>query len=115
MKERDRLRVEGNLRQLDGWRASGMKMREYCQANGHSFEQWRAWRGVEQAWRTALGEVAPTTPGFAQVVVGDKPDAGAAAFVRITVRRDAGVMQATLQVPANALGNCAQLLREVLA
>ena len=85
MKERDRARIEGNLRQLDDWRASGLKMRAYCDAHGHSFEQWRAWRGVEQVWRAALGELPPNVPGFAQVVVGGKPDAADVGSVRITV------------------------------
>lgn len=115
MKERDRARIEGNLRQLDDWRASGLKMRAYCDAHGHSFEQWRAWRGVEQVWRAALGQLPPDVPGFAQVVVQGKPDVAELGLVRITVRRDVGVMQATLEVPTGALGACAALLREVLA
>lgn len=115
MKERDRPRVESNLRQLDAWRASGLKLRAYCDANGHSFEQWRAWRGVEQVWRAALGELTVSTPGFAQAMVGDKPNAAKAVSVRITMRREGGAMQATLEVPQSALGSCAALLREVLA
>ena len=115
MKERDRARIEGNLRQLDDWRASGLKLRAYCDAHGHSFEQWRAWRGVEQVWRESLGQLPPDVPGFARAVVGGKPDAVEVGSVRITVRREAGAMQATLDVPAGALGACAALLREVLA
>ena len=115
MKERDWPRVQSNLRQLDAWRASGLKMRAYCEANGHSFEQWRAWRGVEQVWRAALGELTVGTPGFAQVVVGDQPAETKAVSVRITVRREGGELQATLEVPHGALGGCAALLREVLA
>ncbi len=115
MKERDRPRIESNLRQLDAWRASGLRMRAYCDAHGHSFEQWRAWRGVEQVWRAALGELPLSAPGFAQVVVGAKADAAAVVPVRITVRREGGAMQATLEVPQGALGACAALLREVLA
>lgn len=115
MKERDRARIEGNLRQLDDWRASGLKLRAYCDAHGHSAEQWRAWRGVEQVWRASLGQLPSAVPGFAQVVVQGKPDGASVRSLRFTVRREAGAMQATLEVHPNALDACAMLLREVLA
>lgn len=41
MPERDRPRIEGNLRQRDAWRASGLKMRVYIEAHGYSFGHWR--------------------------------------------------------------------------
>jgi len=115
MKERDRVRIESNLRQLDDWRASGLKMRPYCDAHGQSLEKWRAWRGVEQVWRASLGQLPADVPGFAQVVVQAKADAAEVGTVRITVCREAGAMQATLEVPSGAQGACAALLREVLA
>lgn len=115
MKERDRARVQSNIEQLDAWRASGMKLKAYCEANGHSFDRWRAWLGVESGWRQALGKPEVQTPGFVQVVAGARADAGKAGSVRITVGREGGVLHATLEVPEGALDSCAALLREVLA
>lgn len=123
MKERDRQRIAQSLQQLDAWRASGMALKAYCESNGHSFTQWRAWLGVEHGWRAALGE-SVTTPGFVQAVVGGANQLGAGAglcpstpgqTLRITLQREAGTLQATVHAPLAALGRCAALLREVLA
>jgi hypothetical protein len=58
MKEGDRPRIESNLQQLDAWRAIGMGLPAYCQANGHRCEQWRAWRGL-LGWRLLCGPALP--------------------------------------------------------
>ena len=92
-----------------------MKLTAYCKANDHSFELWRAWRGVERGWRAALGKPVVKTTVFVKAVAQGALRAGGAASIRITVQRDGVALRAIVEVPEGALRRCAALLREVLA
>jgi hypothetical protein len=116
MKETDRQRIGRCLQWIDAWRASGMKLKDWCQLQGEELAMWRARLRWERRWRDGLGQLSSAQ--FVQALPQPKVAAAAPAqlaSVRIEIGAGATGLRASVELPLSALPSCAAWLREVLA
>ena len=116
MKEADRQRVQRCLEWMDAWRASGIKLKDWCQLQGEELAVWRARLRWEQRWRHGVGQLprAAFVQALPQPKVAAAP-ATALASVRIEIGPGGAGLRASVDLPLSALPDCAAWLREVLA
>ena len=129
MKEVDLVRITRALEEMDAWRASGTKLKDYAQARGEQLSHWRARLSWEQRWRRML-DGAPTTRAFVRAVAPTRanaprsPKTGAlpadqaqanGPCLRILVSREGSALRASIEWPLSAVGDSGAWLREVLA
>lgn len=117
MKETDRQRIGRCLQWIDAWRASGMKLKDWCQLQGEQLPLWRARLRWEQRWRHGVGATARGAQ-FVQALPQPKlaaPTSAQAASVRIEIGAAGAHLRASVELPLSALPSCAAWLREVLA
>jgi hypothetical protein len=115
MKETDPQRIGRCLQWIDTWRASGMKLKDWCELRGEDLPLWRARLRWEQRWRHGVGATARAAQ-FVQVLPQSKVVAPAlAGSVRIEIGAAGAHLRASVELPLSALPSCAAWLREVLA
>ena len=116
MKEADRQRIGRCLQWIDAWRASGMKLKDWCQLRGEELPLWRARLRWEQRWRHGEGQGRGAQ--FVQALPQPKVVAAAPALpasMRIEIGAGTTGLRASVELPLSALPSCAAWLREVLA
>lgn len=119
MKEADRARITRALEDIDTWRASGTKLKDYVQTRGEQLSHWRARLSWEQRWRR-MSDGAPTTRAFERAVAptranaprspktGAQPSGQAQAnglCVRIPVSPEGSALRASIEWPLSAVGD----------
>jgi hypothetical protein len=130
LKAQDRERIERCLEQLGAWRGSGQSLKQYCDARGHRYAQWRAWLSFEAQWRQALNGGTSTRVAATRFVQAHPPQemgeprapaSVPGAGLRITLQSPSGSLVARIDWPLERAGAPSTLsasaawLREVLA
>jgi hypothetical protein len=116
MKETDRQRMGRCLQWINAWRASGMKLGDWCESQGEPLALWRARLRWEQRWRHRVEQAHAAQ--FVQALPRPKlavPAPARPVSVRIEIGASGAHLRASVELPLSALPGCAAWLREVLA
>lgn len=109
MKETDHQRIGRCLQWIDARRASGIKLKDWCELQGEDRALWCARLPWEQRWRHGVGQLGAAQ--FVQALPQPKVVATAAPTAVTSVRIEIGAgnagLRACVEPPLSALASCA--------